>query len=118
MNMLENGLKWLSRKQKKHVSSKVLYRRGSRNYQDIDAVLGRTDFESVDENGFTITAHTIDFLIDASDLPLIPESGDLVVAGNIVHEVIELGSDRCWCWCDPHGIRRRIHTNIYKGKTP
>lgn len=113
MNMLENGLKWLSGKQKKHVSSKVFYYRGDEKHM-VDAVLGRTDFESVDENGFTITAHTIDFLIDAGDLPLIPESGDLLVAGNIVHEVIELGSDGCWCWCDPHGIQRRIHTNIFK----
>jgi hypothetical protein len=31
-----------------------------------------------------------------------------------VHEVLELGQAGCWCWCDPHGIRRRIHTRQLK----
>ena len=115
--MLHNGLKWLSAKQKKHVSSKVVYRRDSLEFQP-DAVLGRTRYESIDGDGFTITAHTIDFLIAAEDLPLVPQSDDLIVSDNIVHEVIQLGDDGCWCWCDPHGIRRRIHTNIYKGAVP
>ena len=117
MNMLHNGLKWLSAKQKKHVSSKVVYRRDEREFST-GAVLGRTRYESVDENGLTVTAHTVDFLIAAEDLPLVPQSGDLIVTDNIVHEVIQLGDDGCWCWCDPHGIRRRIHTNIYKGALP
>lgn len=75
--MLLNGLNWLSAKQKKHVSSKVVYCRDDAKHS-VDAVLGRTTFKSADENGFTITSHTIDFIIAASDLPLVPESGDLV----------------------------------------
>ncbi len=116
-NLLHNGLQWLSAKQKQHVSSKVVYCRDNDKHP-VDAVLGRTRYESVDENGFTVTAHTIDFLIAAVDLSLVPQSGDLIVSGDSVHEVIQLGDDGCWCWCEPHGIRRRIHTNIYRGAEP
>ena len=115
MNMLQNGLQWLSEKQKKHVSSKVLYCRDEKRYS-VDAVLGRTKYEIVDENGFKVAGHTIDFLIAAADLPLVPQVGDQIISGNIVHEVIDLGGDGCWTWCDPHGIRRRIHTSIFKEK--
>ncbi len=114
MNLLQTGLQWLSEKQKKHVSSKVLYCRDDNKFS-VDAVLGRTKYEIVDENGFKVVGHAIDFLIAAADLPLVPVVGDLIVSGNIVHEVNDLG-DGCWTWCDPHGIRRRIHTSIFKEK--
>ena len=114
MNMLETGLQWLSAKQKKHVSSKVLYCRDDKNEKySVDAVLGRTKFEIVDENGFSISAHSIDFIIRADELPLEPENGDRILVGNIEHEVNDLGRG-CWQWCDPHGIMRRIHTSIFK----
>ena len=113
MNLLETGLQWLSEKQKKHVSSKVTYCRDDKRIS-VDAVLGRTKYEIVDENGFKVAAHAIDFLIAAADLPLVPAVGDMIVSGNTVHEVIDLGGDGCWTWCDPHGIRRRIHTSIFK----
>lgn len=110
-NLLQSGLSWLSTKQKKHVSSKVLYCRDDKRYP-VDAVFGSTKYDVVDENGFKITGHTIDFIIAAVDLPLVPQSGDLIVANKIVHEVADLG-DGCWRWCDPHGIMRRIHTNLF-----
>ena len=115
MNMLHKGLNWLSEKQRKHVSSKVLYCRDNNRFS-IDAVLGRTRYEIVDENGFNVVGHAIDFLIAADDLPLVPSVGDQILSDNIVHEVIDLGGDGCWTWCDPHGIRRRIHTSIFKEK--
>jgi hypothetical protein len=112
MNMLQHGLEWLSRQQKQFVSSPVIYCHGNQQCQ-VNAVLGRTRYDIVDENGFTITGHAIDFLIPAADLDLIPQSGDQILSNGLIHEVIDLG-DGCWQWCDPHGITRRIHTNIYK----
>ena len=109
MNMLKNGLDWLATKQKKHVSSPVFYYRDEILYP-VDAVLGRTKFETVDDYGLRITAHTIDFLINAADLDLTPQVGDRIFCDGITHEVLELGQTGCWCWCDPHGICRRIHT--------
>ncbi len=138
MNLLQSGLQWLSEKQSKHVSSETIYCRNENTYV-VNAVLGRTRYEIVDENGFKIAGHAIDFLIAASDLPLEPRPGDRIVVSipvknvrssnhearqrrtthwarsgqnvpkGTVHEVIDLGGDGCWSWCDPHGIRRRIH---------
>ena len=109
MNMLENGLHWLAKKQKQHVSSPVDYCRNELRHS-VDATLGRTEYEIVDDHGFRITTHSIDFLINAADLDLIPKVGDQIICNEIVHEVLELGNSDCWCWCDPHSIRRRIHT--------
>ncbi len=116
MNLLETGLQWLSEKQKKHVSSEVLYCRDDKRWS-VDTVPGRTRYEIVDENGFKISGYAIDFLIAAADLPLIPQVGDQIVSGKTVHDVTDLGGDGCWTWCDPHGIRRRIHTEIFKEQT-
>lgn len=115
MNMLQTGLEWLSTKQKKHASSKVHYCRDNKRCP-VDAVLGRTKYEIVDENGFKVASHAIDFLIAAAELPLVPQIGDQIIVGKIIHEVIDLGENGCWTWCDPHGIRRRIHTSIFKEK--
>jgi hypothetical protein len=105
--MLQDGLNWLSEKQSKHVSSEVLYIRDDKKF-NINAVFGRTSYEIVDESGFKITGHSIDFLIASKHLPFEPKPGDIIESGNIVHEVSDLG-DGCWAWCDPHGIRKRIH---------
>ncbi len=107
-NLLENGLKWLAGKQKKHVSSKVLYQVGDDSFE-VDAVLGRTKYEIIEDYGFNIVAHSIDFLIAHDELGFIPKVGHRIIYNGITHEVLELG-DECWRWCDPHGITRRIHT--------
>ncbi len=107
-NLLENGLKWLSGKQKKHVSSKVVYQVGDDTHE-VNAVLGRTKYDTTDDYGLKISSHSVDFLIAHDELGLIPRVGHKIVYNGVVHEVLELG-DECWRWCDPHGITRRIHT--------
>ena len=111
MNMLYNGLDWLAKKQKRHVSSRVYYYRDAICHP-VMATLGRTKFDVEDDYGMRITAHAIDFLINAADLELVPQVGDRIHCDGIVHEVLELGAAGCWCWCDPHGIKRRIHTKV------
>ena len=113
MNILQNGLDWLAKKQKRHVSSRVYYYRDEICYP-VNATLGRTKFDMEDDYGVRITAHTIDFLINAADLDLVPKVGDRIISDKIAHEVLELGVAGCWRWCDPHGIRRRIHTRQLK----
>ena len=113
MNMLQNGLAWLAQKQKRHVSSRVYYYRDEICHP-VNATLGRTKYDIEDEYGLRIMAHTTDFLINAADLDLVPQVGDQIVCDKIVYEVLELGQSGCWRWCDPHGIRRRIHTRQYK----
>ena len=108
MNLLEKGLQWLSGKQKSHVSSVVSYKSGSKTFE-INAVLGRTKYEITDDYGFKIAAFSVDFLVPASELPIIPKLGDQIIANTFIYEVLELGGE-CWRWCDPHRITKRIHT--------
>jgi hypothetical protein len=106
-NILANGLQWLSRQQNQFMSSPMIYCRDNVQYS-IRAVLGRTKYEIVDDNGFTVTSHTMDFLVDAKELPFDPQTGDRIIVQKTIYEVIDIGTG-CWTWCEPHHIRRRIH---------
>jgi hypothetical protein len=109
MDMLEKGLAWLAGKQKKHVSQKVRYFRGTTCYP-VDATLGQTKLDIDDGSGVRVTAHSTDFLIRAADLPVMPDVGDRVIFNGGEYEVLELTPTGCWCWSDPYAITRRIHT--------
>lgn len=108
MNMLQNGLKWLSAKQKWHVSSRVVYHSDDVTFE-VDAVLGTTRYETTDDYGLKISAHATDFLISGDELKIVPKVGDRIVYDGVTHEVLEI-DEKCWRWCDPHGITKRIHT--------
>jgi hypothetical protein len=110
-NILESGLQWLSKQQREFASSPVVYCRDEKEYP-VGAVLGRTRYEIVDESGFTVSSHTTDFLIEPSALPFDPQTGDRIIAQESIYEVIDLGTG-CWTWCEPHQIRRRIHTQLF-----
>jgi len=110
-DLIENGLQWLSRKQKQFASSPVTYYRDGEEYQ-VSAVLGRTDYEITDENGFTLAAHITDFLISGAEITFDPKCGDRILYRENIYEVIDLGNGTAWTWCEPHHIRRRIHTQF------
>jgi hypothetical protein len=112
-DMLAKGLAWLARKQKKHVSQRVDYYRGNNCYH-VDATLGQTKLDIDDGSGVRVTAHSIDFLIRAADLPIMPDVGDRVIFMDAEYEVLELPSSGCWRWSDPYAITRRIHTKQIK----
>lgn len=108
-NDLESGLRWLAQMQRKYCSSDVEYRRGS-DSRTVPAVFGRTQYETTNEYGVRTGAFCVDFLIAAADLPFSPKSGDEVIADGHTYEVLEIGSEGCWRWSDPHRLTRRIHT--------
>ncbi|GHT16634.1 hypothetical protein FACS1894189_0800 [Planctomycetales bacterium] len=110
-NIFGDGLQWLSNQQREFVSSPVVYCRDEKEYP-VSAVLGRTRYEIVDDNGFTVSSHTTDFLIEATALPFDPQTGDRIIAQKSIYEVIDLGTG-CWTWCEPHQIRRRIHSQLF-----
>ncbi|MDR3110412.1 MAG: hypothetical protein LBU65_12140 [Planctomycetaceae bacterium] len=89
-----------------------MYCRDNKKYP-VGALLGRTRYEIVDESGFTVSSHTTDFLIEATVLPFELQTGDRIIVQESIYEVIDLGTG-CWTWCDPHQIRRRIHTQFLR----
>jgi len=115
MNMLANGLRWMTDQQAVHASLKADYRHGNQSFR-IVAWLGHTRVETTDDAGFRITAHITDVLIRAKDLPVTPMPGDEIVTSGSRYEVLELPGDNCWCWSDPFQTVYRIHVKGIGGR--
>lgn len=109
-DMIRNGLTWLGAALKAHASSPVIYKRGETG-KEVNAILGRTPYEVSDENGITMRAQAVDFLILVADLGFTPEPRDVIIDGGKKYEVMPLGTERCWRWSDPPvNAMLRIHT--------
>ena len=117
-DMLQKGLPWLETMRAAHLASPIVYRRGQDEVA-VNATLGKTDYETSDENGFTVKAHTNDFLITAIELMvnddlITPRVGDQIIINRngkeIIFEVLALPGDGCFRFSDPFGRTLRIHT--------
>ena len=117
-NMLDQGSLWLSDQIDDHVSSNVLYRRGSLTVP-VQAGKGRTTFELTDTSGILVAIESRDFLISTANLlldemPILPGVGDRIIEtiGDKLHayEVSNFGSEQSYRFCDPYRHKLRIHT--------
>jgi hypothetical protein len=90
----------------------VTFRRSGAADLQLNATYGKTNYEVVDESGFTTGGHVWDFLILAVDLfGIEPRPGDVIVVDGRQFEVLALGQDfRGWRWSDPYRQTYRIHT--------
>jgi len=109
-DMLATGVAWLDGKRKSLMSRAVVYRRGTDDLA-IQATIGKTDFESGDEQGIRVTAEMRDWIITGADLGSlgVPLPGDQIVDGALVYEVMNLGTAGNWRWDNFH-VAMRIHT--------
>ena len=117
-DLLQDGLGWLEEQRRKHLTRAVTYRRGS-SAAEVPATVGATKFEVDDGYGTVVGQQMRDYLIATADLVLdgqqtLPERGDEILeergGTTYVYEVMELGPDRHFRFCDPAGKTLRIHT--------
>jgi hypothetical protein len=117
-DLLRTGSDWLARQLKAHCSRTVIYRRGEQ-LVSVVAVIGRSQFEAVSEDGIVTRFESRDFLIATLDLVLNgtkiePRRGDRVVeeANGQVHEyeVSAPEQENVYRYCDPFRELMRIHT--------
>ncbi len=103
-DMIANSLAWLARQQKTHLSRTVTYRRGGA-WVELQAMLGRWEYEQTDFDGGVLRAECRDYLFLAVDLVLdgaltLPLSGDTieeVVDGRrYIYEVMSPGNEPCY----------------------
>ena len=96
----------------------VVYQRGAAQV-DLNATIGRTEFEQADEAGLIHRIESRDFLVRTADLdlgdgPTLPKAGDRVreIAGSsvFVYEVNSPGGQPPWRYSDPYRKTLRIHT--------
>ncbi len=117
-NLLETGSQWLSDQIDEHLSSPVVYRRGSSTVS-VQAGKAKTTFDLPSSNGMIISVESRDFLITASKLLLdgeqiLPLVGDRIIediSGELrAYEVQNFGTERPYRFCDAHRIKLRVHT--------
>ncbi|MCC6165103.1 MAG: hypothetical protein IT182_17295 [Acidobacteria bacterium] len=121
-NLLQKGVEWLDVRRKAHLASSVVYTRPSiLGFVGLQATLGETVFDQVDEHGVVHRFESRDFLITAADLVLggsvtLPVAGDRITVTingmSRVHEVMAPGDEQPYRFCDPHRVTMRIHTKF------
>jgi hypothetical protein len=112
-NLLKTGSDWLQGQRHSHLTQPVVYSRGAAEYP-LYATVGKTQYDQTDNNGFTVGAISIDFLVRKVDLPIEPSVGDRIEAqlddSTLIYEVMMLPMRGAWEWSDSFNKTMRIHT--------
>ena len=120
-DLLDRGAAFLDAQRHQHLSRPVVYRRGT-DEKEVQATIGKTEFEQVDDVGGAGLIHRVesrDFLVRAADLdlgdgPILPQAGDqvreTVGMAAFVYEVNAPGGQPPWRYSDPYQRVLRIHT--------
>lgn len=117
-DVLAQGLAWLDDQRHQHMTRTVTYVRGT-DAVELQATIGRTEFEQVDEHGIVHKLESRDCLIRTSDLVLagaatLPKSGDRIREPDgdqtFVYEVMAPGDEPPFRYSDPYRKTLRIHT--------
>ncbi len=117
-DLLDRGSAFLDDQRHRHLSRAVVYRRGAEE-KEVQATIGRTEFEQADDAGLIHRVESRDFLIRAADLdlgsgPTLPRAGDqmreTVGTQVFVYEVNAPGGQPPFRYSDPYRRVLRIHT--------
>jgi len=117
-DLLDRGAAFLDAQRHKHLSRPVLYRRGT-DQKEVQATIGKTEFEQADDAGLIHRVESRDFLVRTEDLdlgagPILPRAGDqvreTVGLSVFVYEVNAPGGQPPFRYSDPYRKVLRIHT--------
>jgi len=117
-NMVSDAATTLAGLRQTHLSQSIIYARDGRRVT-LQASVGQTVFETVDEEGFALSVEARDYVIDPADLILddltiTPQVGDTIreTQGDevTVYEVIEPAGNPCFTYLG-HRAQMRIHTH-------
>lgn len=117
-DLLDRGSAFLDDQRHKHMSRTVVYARGAES-KEVQATVGKTEFEQADDAGLIHRVESRDFLVRAADLdlgagPIVPRAGDQVretVGTSVfVYEVNAPGGQPPFRYSDPYRRVLRIHS--------
>ena len=117
-DLLDRGAAFLDAQRHQHLSHPVLYRRGT-DEKEVQATIGKTEFEQADDAGLIHRVESRDFLVRTADLdlgagPILPRAGDQVreAVGTSVfkYEVNAPGGQPPFRYSDPYRRVLRVHT--------
>ena len=117
-DLLDRGAAFLDAQRHQHLSRLVLYRRGT-DQKEVQATIGKTEFEQADDAGLIHRVESRDFLVRTEGLdlgagPILPRAGDqmreAVGLSVFVYEVNAPGGQPPFRYSDPYRKVLRIHT--------
>ncbi len=117
-DLLDRGAAFLDAQRHQHLSRLVLYRRGT-DEKEVQATIGKTEFEQADDAGLIHRVESRDFLVRTAELdlgagPILPRAGDqvreTVDTTLFVYEVNAPGGQPPFRYSDPYRRVLRIHT--------
>ncbi|MFO0493652.1 MAG: hypothetical protein ACK51T_14625 [bacterium] len=117
-DLLDRGAAFLESQRHQHMTRSVVYRRGA-DEKEVQATIGKTEFEQADDAGLIHRVESRDFLVRTAELdlgagPILPRAGDQVreTAGLsvFVYEVNAPGGQPPFRYSDPYRRVLRIHT--------
>lgn len=120
-DLTATGLEWLAGQADRHLGRTVTYRRGA-DEVSVTASVGRTEFDSIGDDGIVVQSESRDYRIAAEDLVLggftvLPQRRDRIIetvgGKTITCEVMSLiGGEEPWRYHDRERGILRIHTRI------
>lgn len=125
-DLLEQGSTFLEDQRHRHMSRPVAYRRGTASV-DVQATVGKTEFEQSDQDGLIQRIESRDYLIRTQDLvlagqPTLPRAGDQVRetqdASTHVYEVMAPGGEPPFRYSDAYRRTLRVHTKHIATEAP
>jgi hypothetical protein len=113
-DMLSAGAAWMANELSANVSGECAYRRGE-NTSTFTAIIGKSTFESVGQNGVTEQWESRDFMVKTADLPYgEPLRGDVIVEElngvSMFYEVSAPRGVKLFHFADAFQQLVRIHT--------
>ncbi len=119
-NLMEKGAGWLANKLQAHASGQIEYRRDDEAV-NVQATIGKTEFEIDDGSGVLQRVESRDYLIPTADLRLggvqtLPVVGDRIRetqgSRTFVYEVLAPGKEPHYRYSDEFRRLLRIHTKL------
>ncbi len=104
-NDLATGEHWLADQQRRFTSERVSYARSEASIE-VDAMIGKADFDVTDAAGSLLRVSYQDFIIPADQLSLdgesvTPQPGDRITKGEAIFEVSSPGPGiDAWQWAE------------------
>ena len=127
-NLLNSGASFLNAQRTAHMSESVIYERGGFAPINIQATIGRSETESIDNNGLVVRSKSRDFIVTCTDLVIdgaltVPIRGDLITETDDdgaahVYTVLSDNGDGVYQFSDDYRNALRIHTKFERTETP
>jgi len=124
-NLFATTAAWMAQQRASHAAESITYTRGSYSVT-LTAAKGRTEYETLNGYGVSLTHRSQDWIITASTLVfdgsvMKPERGDRITyeygTTTEVYEVMPLAEGQDCYKLEPHGYTLRIHTRLVDTQT-